>query len=87
MNDKDYLKAGERFLEKSLFDDIYNGKDPFNYIHANTAIPKLLSSCYAYLATGDDYYLTVAVFHILFFTCLGSDILRQTGEINSCLAG
>ena len=57
---KEYLKAGEKFLEKNMFDDIYNGKDPFDYKHSNTAIPKLLSSCYAYLATGDDYYLTVA---------------------------
>ena len=57
---KEYLKAGEKFLEKKLFDDIYNGLDPLSYKHSNTAIPKLLSSCYAYLATGDDYYLEVA---------------------------
>ena len=56
-----HLKIAKFFEEEGLLDNIYQNKDILSGLHANTAIPKFLSTAAAYEATGDEYYKTVCV--------------------------
>ncbi len=59
--DIDHYLAAKVFEEKSLYDNIYNGKDVLTGLHSNTTIPKMLGAAMAYELTGDNYYKTVCI--------------------------
>lgn len=56
-----YLSAALRFCEPSVYDTIEAGGDPFDWKHANTAIPKIYGAAWGYAVTGDARYLSIAL--------------------------
>ena len=49
-----------KFFEPYLFKQLARNEDPFTYLHANTAIPKLIGAARAYEITGDETYRKIA---------------------------
>lgn len=58
--DERHLKAAHKFDEEALFEEIHNGKDILNNLHANATIPKIIGAMNRYLVTGERYYFETA---------------------------
>ena len=59
---EEFLKAAHQFDEMPLFQQLYEGKDILNGLHANTTIPKVLGALKRYCVLGEEekFYLIAA---------------------------
>ncbi len=59
IGDERYREAAEQFDETWLFEELYQGRDVLNGLHANTTIPKILGGVKRYVAVpgADPFYL------------------------------
>lgn len=59
---KEHLIAAHKFDEMELFNEIYEGKDILNDLHANTTIPKFIGAMKRYMVLDDceEFYLRSA---------------------------
>lgn len=56
-----YLELAKAYSHKSMFTELLEGKDPLSNAHMNSSIPHAHGAAAMYEATGDKYWLDVAV--------------------------
>ncbi len=76
--DARYLEAARMFDNKPVFDGLAAGVDTIAHKHANQHIPQIIGALAIYEATGDAYYLNVAV---NFFDIVTAHHMYATGGV------
>lgn len=75
-----HLRTAELFRNPALFDQMAEGRDELNTMHANQHIPQVIGALELYAAEGDPRYLDIASNFARFVTEHHSYLTGGTGE-------